>query len=247
VGGPAVGPTRPEARGAGTGMQRAGPPAPLPPALGPVAGVFGGTLSWNSGPDRLKMRSMVRLNRIYTRTGDDGTTALGDGTRLPKHHLRIASYGTIDELSAVLGLALAHGGEGDLRDWILAIQNDLLDLGADLCLPGTEGDRLRVTPDYVERLEQLLDRVNEPLEPLESFVLPGGTPAAAWLRLGRTVCRRAERCLTELIEASDGPDRVNPEVLRYLNRLSDLLFVLARDANDHGRGDVLWKPGGGRS
>lgn len=190
---------------------------------------------------------MVRLNRIYTRTGDDGTTGLGDGTRLPKHHLRIAAYGTVDELSAVLGLAAVHAPEGQLPGWILSIQNDLLDLGADLCLPGSEGDRLRITPGYVDRLEQVLDQVNEGLSSLDSFLLPGGTAAAAWLHLGRTVCRRAERCVTELIEASDGPGRVNPEVLRYLNRLSDLLFVLARDANDQGRGDVLWKPGGDRT
>ena len=193
---------------------------------------------------------MVRLNRIYTRTGDDGTTALGDGTRLPKHHLRIASYGTVDELSAVLGLAAAEGladGTEEQRAWVRSIQNDLLDVGADLCLPGSEGDKLRITPRYVERLEQLLDQVNDGLDPLTSFVLPGGTKAAAWLHLGRTVCRRAERLVTELIEVSDGADRVNPEVVRYLNRLSDLLFVLARDANDHGKGDVLWKPGGDRS
>ncbi len=196
---------------------------------------------------------MVRLNRIYTRTGDDGTTALGDGTRLPKHHLRIASYGTVDELSAVLGLAAAEGladGTEEQRAWVRSIQNDLLDVGADLCLPGSpgdKGDKLRITPRYVERLEQLLDQVNDGLDPLTSFVLPGGTKAAAWLHLGRTVCRRAERLVTELIEVSDGADRVNPEVVRYLNRLSDLLFVLARDANDHGKGDVLWKPGGDRS
>ena len=192
------------------------------------------------------MLPMVRLNRIYTRTGDDGTTGLGDGTRLPKHHLRIASYGTTDELSAVLGLAVAQLPEGELRAELQSVQNDLLDVGADLCLPGTEGDRLRITPDYVDRLEAWLDRVNDGLAPLESFVLPGGSPTAAWLHLARTVCRRAERCVSELMEASDGPGRVNPEVLRYLNRLSDLLFVLARDANGGGRADVLWKPGGSR-
>ena len=154
---------------------------------------------------------MVRLNRIYTRTGDDGTTALGDGTRLPKHHLRIASYGTVDELSAVLGLAAAEGladGTEEQRAWVRSIQNDLLDVGADLCLPGSpgdKGDKLRITPRYVERLEQLLDQVNDGLDPLTSFVLPGGTKAAAWLHLGRTVCRRAEPGGGPLPEPALGP------------------------------------------
>jgi cob(I)alamin adenosyltransferase len=187
---------------------------------------------------------MVRLNRIYTKTGDDGTTALGDGTRLPKHHPRIAAYGTIDELSSVIGVALAQGGVDEaVRATLLAIQNELFDVGADLCVPGTAGDRLRVTPAYTERLEKTLDRANEPLAPLKSFVLPGGRPAAAWLHLARTVCRRAERHVTELIEAPGERERVNPEVVRYLNRLSDLLFVLARAANDGGALDVLWQPG----
>jgi cob(I)alamin adenosyltransferase len=189
---------------------------------------------------------MVRLNRIYTRTGDDGTTGLGDGKRLPKHHPRIASYGTIDELSSVIGLALAHGLAGEVREWLLAVQNDLFDLGADLCMPGQDGDRLRVTETYTKRLEGWLDQVLEHQEPLKSFILPGGTPAAAWLHLARTVCRRAERGVTELMAREDEAGRVNAEVMRYLNRLSDLLFVLARDANDGGRGDVLWKPGHGR-
>jgi cob(I)alamin adenosyltransferase len=189
---------------------------------------------------------MVRLNRITTRTGDDGTTGLGDGTRLSKHHPRIASYGEIDELSSVVGLGLAHGIAGEVREWLVAVQNDLFDLGADLCVPGTGGDRLRVTAAYTERLEGWLERVLEHQEPLSSFILPGGTPAAAWLHLARTVCRRAERCVTALAALEGERERVNPEVVRYLNRLSDLLFVLARDANDRGRGDVLWKPGGGR-
>ena len=195
---------------------------------------------------RRKIGPMVRLNRIYTRTGDDGTTGLGDGARLPKHHPRIASYGTIDELSSVIGLALAHGLAGEVREWLLAVQNDLFDLGADLCMPGKDGDRLRVTEAYTKRLEGWLDQVLEHQEPLKSFILPGGTPAAAWLHLARTVCRRAERGVTELMAREDEAGRVNAEVLRYLNRLSDLLFVLARDANDGGRGDVLWKPGLGR-
>jgi cob(I)alamin adenosyltransferase len=193
---------------------------------------------------------MVRLNRIYTRTGDDGTTGLGDGTRLPKHHLRIAGYGTVDELSAVLGLALAHlaqiAGTEQRVALLRELQNDLFDVGADLCLPGVSGEKLRITPPYVERLEHHLDRVNESLEPLASFILPGGRPLAAWLHLARTVCRRAERIVTELATREDEAGRVNPEVVRYLNRLSDLLFVLARDANDGGTADVLWKPGQGR-
>ncbi len=193
---------------------------------------------------------MVRLNRIYTRTGDDGTTGLGDGTRLPKHHVRIASYGTVDELSSVLGLLCAHGLDEPANGLVVSIQNDLFDVGADLCVPGGSEDAddsgsLRVTPVYVERLEQRLDELNEGLEPLKSFILPGGTPQAAWLHLARTVCRRAERLVTELAE--DSSEHVNPEVVRYLNRLSDLLFVMGRVANHQGKLDVLWKPGGDRS
>jgi cob(I)alamin adenosyltransferase len=196
---------------------------------------------------------MVRLNRIYTRAGDDGTTALGDGTRLPKHHLRIASYGTVDELASVIGLALAQGGLGEPeRGWLLAVQNELFDVGADLCVPCKDGDaapsgggRLRIGASSTERLERTLDAVNERLSSLSSFVLPGGKPAAAWLHLARTVCRRAERTVTELAALPEERGRVNPEVIRYLNRLSDLLFVLARAANDDGSLDVLWKPGGG--
>ena len=187
---------------------------------------------------------MVRLNRIYTKTGDDGTTGLGDGSRRPKHHLRVAAYGTIDELSSVLGLLVAHMDEATragLGATVQSIQNDLFDAGADLCVPGEAGDKLRLTPNYTERLEHVLDEANEELEPLKSFVLPGGSMTAAWLHLGRTVCRRAERLVSELATLED--EVVNPEVLRYLNRLSDLLFVLARAANDGGKSDVLWKPG----
>ncbi len=187
---------------------------------------------------------MVRLDRIYTRTGDDGSTGLGDGTRLPKHHLRVAAYGTVDELSAAIGLALSQGIEEPARAWLTAIQNDLFDVGADLCFPGAAGTKLRLVPGYTERLERELDQANERLQPLKSFVLPGGTPAAAWLHLARTVCRRAERLVSELTERERG--QVNPEVLRYLNRLSDLLFVLARAENDDGRADVLWQPGKNR-
>ena len=187
---------------------------------------------------------MVRLNRIYTRTGDDGTTGLGDGARLPKHHLRIESYGTVDELSSVLGLALANGLDGEPARWVRAIQNDLFDVGSDLCVPGASGDRLRITASYTTRLEGQIDQVNEGLEPLKSFVLPGGTRCAAWLHLARTVCRRAERLVTALV-ATEG-EAVNGEVVRDLNRLSDLLFVLARAANDGGDADVLWVPGAGQ-
>ncbi len=189
---------------------------------------------------------MVRLNRIYTRTGDDGTTGLGDGSRLPKHHLRIAAYGTVDELSSVLGLALAQAGEPlpePMKAELRLIQNDLFDVGADLCVPGAAGDRLRIRALYTERLEGWIDRYNEHLKPLNSFILPGGKPGAAWLHLGRTVCRRAERLVTELAADPAEHEHVNPEVVRYLNRLSDLLFVLSRVANDQGALDVLWKPG----
>ncbi|MCY2959450.1 MAG: cob(I)yrinic acid a,c-diamide adenosyltransferase [Planctomycetota bacterium] len=186
---------------------------------------------------------MVRLDRIYTRGGDEGLTSLGDGTRVPKHHPRVAAYGTVDELSSVLGLMLASGLEephfGDLQ----SIQNDLFDVGADLCVPGEAGQRLRITPAYTKRLEDLIDRENAKLEPLKSFILPGGAPQSAWLHLARCTCRRAERHVSELLVDPDEKDRVNLEVLRYLNRLSDLLFVLARVHNRLGRQDILWKPG----
>ena len=188
---------------------------------------------------------MVRLNRIYTKTGDAGETSLGDGTRLPKHHLRIAAYGTVDELSSVLGLALAHGADARLEGWLRPIQNDLLDLGADLCVPGEAGEKLRITAAYVERLEKQLDGLNAKIPPLDSFVLPGGQPAAAWLHFARTVCRRAERLVTELAARDDERGRVNAQAIVYLNRLSDLLFVMARAANRDGALDVRWRPGGG--
>jgi cob(I)alamin adenosyltransferase len=203
---------------------------------------------------------MVRLDRIYTKTGDDGTTGLGDGTRVEKHHPRVAAYGTVDELSSVLGLALAHELAVPYRGYLLEIQNDLFDVGADLCVPGAPGgaapselekkigqekkkDRLRVTPAYTKRLEEIIDLENAALAPLSSFILPGGTQQAAWMHLARNVCRRAERHVTELLSIPGESERVNIEVLRYLNRLSDLLFVLARLQNNEGRGDVLWKPG----
>ena len=186
---------------------------------------------------------MVRLNRIYTKTGDDGTTGLGDGTRVPKHHLRVAAYGTVDELSSVLGLAVSFGLDEPYRSYITAIQNDLFDVGADLCVPGAAGDRLRITPVYTKKLEELIDKENEALAPLDSFILPGGTQPSAWLHLARNVCRRAERLGTELATMPEEKERVNAEVVRYLNRLSDLLFVLSRVLNGKGSLDVLWKPG----
>jgi len=197
------------------------------------------------GPDLDSPATMVYLSRIYTKTGDAGMTQLGDGTTLPKHDVRVAAYGSVDELSSVLGLALAHGVQGETADWIRQIQNDLFDVGSDLCVPGEAGEKLRITASYATRLEGWIDTVNADLEPLKSFILPGGTIPAAWLHLGRTVCRRAERDVVEL-QANEAEGRVNAEALKYLNRLSDLLFVLARAANDGGRADVLWVPGQNR-
>jgi len=185
----------------------------------------------------------VRLNRIYTRTGDGGETGLGDGRRVPKHDLRVQAYGTVDETSSVLGLARAHDTAQRFSALVLELQNDLFDVGSDLCVPGEAGAKLRVPESYVTRLEGHIDRLNADLRPLESFVLPGGDPVAAWLHLARTVARRAERLVTELMAQPDEAHAVNPTVVHYLNRLSDLLFVMARAANDGGRADVLWQPG----
>ena len=187
---------------------------------------------------------MVRLTRIYTGGGDTGRTSLGDGARVAKHDPRVAAYGTVDEANAALGLARLHAGP-DLDVVLARAQNDLFDLGADLCTPESEGSerpRLRVTAEQVARLEREIDQVNDRLAPLNSFVLPGGTPAAAYLHLARTVARRAERDITALA----AQEAVNPEAVRYVNRLSDLLFVLARAANDDGAKDVLWVPGAHR-
>ena len=190
---------------------------------------------------------MVVLNRIYTRTGDGGDTALGNGARVPKHAPRVAAYGTVDELNATLGLARLHAADA-LAEGLARVQNDLFDLGADLCTPDIENDatakrpRLRVVAAQVSRLEAEIDAMNARLAPLRSFVLPGGTALAAHLHLSRTVCRRAERGATELATA----EPVNPEAVRYLNRLSDWLFVAGRIANDDGRADVLWVPGANR-
>jgi len=184
----------------------------------------------------------VRLDRIYTRGGDAGETSLGDGSRVSKSDLRIAAFGTVDELNSWLGVALARGLPGEFRPWLERIQNELFDLGADLSVPTDERrERLRVTGEQVERLEELCDQVNAGLEPLRSFVLPGGTEAAASLHVARTICRRAERVAVEL----SASESVNPLALAYLNRLSDLLFILARAANAGGD-EPLWKPGSSR-
>ena len=186
----------------------------------------------------------MKLDKIYTRTGDEGKTSLGDGTRLAKFDLRVAAYGEIDEVNSVLGVSMLHILDPDVRTILLHIQNDLFDLGADLCRPsskGTTSQPLRVTPAQVLWLEQTIDHFNTPLAPLSTFVLPGGSPAASYLHLARTVTRRAERSVVEL--ADQQRDTVNPAVLLYLNRLSDVLFVLARYSNDRGKSDVLWTPG----
>jgi len=192
---------------------------------------------------------MVVLNRIYTRTGDDGTTALGTGERRQKYDLRVAAYGTVDELNAAVGLARLHmGGAPELDAMLARIQNDLFDLGADLCAPdmGEEGgrSRLRASDAQTARLEAEIDTLNADLQPLRSFVLPGGTPAAAHLHFARTVCRRAERLIVELTSVPG--ETVSPPVIKYVNRLSDFLFVAARSANDQGARDVLWQPGQNR-
>jgi len=198
---------------------------------------------------------MVVLNRIYTRTGDDGTTALGTGERRKKYDLRISAYGTLDEVNAVIGLSrLATAGDTLLDPMLARIQNDLFDVEADLCMPqkadgasvgkGPGGARLNVTDAQVDWLEQQIDHLNVDLAPLRSFILPGGSPAAAHLHLARTVCRRAERLMVELKD-QPGED-VTPAALKYVNRLSDFLFVAGRHANDKGASDVLWQPGQNR-
>jgi len=189
---------------------------------------------------------LVQLTRIYTRGGDKGETSLGDGRRVPKHDLRVAAYGTIDEANAAVGLARLHTSAIADADAMLArIQNDLFDLGADLCTP-EDGRRaegaLRIVDAQVDRLEREIDAMNAELKPLASFVLPGGTHAAAYLHLARTVARRAERLITELAAA----EPVNPAAIKYINRLSDHLFVLSRHLNDRGAKDVLWQPGANR-
>ena len=190
---------------------------------------------------------MVVLNKIYTRTGDKGDTALGDGSRVAKHAARVNAYGTVDEVNATLGMARLHAS-GETNDAIARIQNDLFDLGADLCCPNMEKDAeaeyppLRIAQSQVDRLEAEIDVMTNVLEPLRSFILPGGTALAAYLHLCRTVSRRAERLTTELAQT----EPVNPAVAKYLNRLSDWFFVAARMANDSGKDDVLWVPGANR-
>lgn len=192
---------------------------------------------------------MVVLNRIYTRTGDAGDTALGDGRRVPKNAARVNAYGTVDELNAFVGVArLEVGDDDDMDDALSRIQNDLFDLGADLCRPDMSKDAeadyppLRMVPAQVERLEIEIDAMNAGLEPLRSFILPGGAPLAAQLHVCRTVARRAER----LAVALAAEEEVNPAAIRYLNRLSDWFFVAARVANNGGRDDILWVPGANR-
>lgn len=197
---------------------------------------------------------MVRLTRIYTRGGDKGQTSLGRGERVPKHDLRVEAYGTVDEANSAIGIARAAIARTVKRDrqrtdveaMLARIQNDLFDLGADLCtvMGKTKKDRpaLRIVASQVERLEREIDAMNGPLQPLTSFILPGGSEAAAYLHLARTVARRAERRMTALA----AKQAVNPEAIKYINRLSDHLFVLGRKLNDNGAADVLWVPGGAR-
>jgi cob(I)alamin adenosyltransferase len=192
---------------------------------------------------------MVVLNKIYTRTGDDGTTALGTGERRKKYDLRVAAYGTLDEANAAIGIARLHTGDDAALDGALArVQNDLFDAGADLTTPGKGrgpgGARLAVTDAQVAWLEGEIDRLNAELAPLKSFVLPGGSAAAAYLHLARTICRRGERLIAELRDKPD--ESVGDEVLKYVNRLSDFLFVASRYANGKGARDVLWVPGRNR-
>ena len=190
---------------------------------------------------------MVHLNRIYTKTGDQGETSLGDGTRVLKTHLRISAYGGVDELNSVIGVAIASGTPIELAGPLITIQNDLFDLGADLCVPipetPPEYTQLRIVQSQIDRLERWIDQFNERLKPLNSFILPGGCPAAAHLHLARTVCRRVEIGVIEFTQSIGG---VHELAVVYLNRLSDLLFVMARIANDDGRADVKWVPGSGR-
>jgi cob(I)alamin adenosyltransferase len=204
---------------------------------------------------------MVKLTKIYTRGGDKGRTSLGDGSRVAKHDLRVEAYGTVDEANAALGLARLHA-EGEAEAMLARIQHDLFDLGADLCRPEAKPEAatakkkgaaktanaarkpapLRIVEAQVTRLEREIDQMNAALQPLESFVLPGGSAAAAYLHLARTVARRAERLMTALAEKNP----INPVAIKYINRLSDHLFVLARYLNDRGKADILWRPGANR-
>lgn len=190
---------------------------------------------------------MVKLTKIYTRGGDKGETSLGDGSRVKKHALRVAAYGTLDEANAAVGMARLHTKDiADSDAMLMRIQNDLFDLGADLCTPIEDGEDpskvLRIIETQVDRLEREIDAMNAQLKPLESFVLPGGSPAAAYIHLARTIVRRGEREIALLMEQ----EPVNPQALKYANRLSDHLFVMSRHLNAAVEGDVLWTPGGNR-
>ncbi len=193
---------------------------------------------------------MVRLNKIYTRTGDDGTTGLGNGERRSKSDLRVAAFGTVDEANSCIGMARIHTAVAhpEIDAMLGRIQNDLFDLGADLATPDTgrklDYEPLRIIATQVARIEADIDHLNRNLQPLRSFILPGGSPAAAALHLARTIARRAERIMVEL--ALDPEEHVNREALKYMNRVSDLLFVAARAVNDNGNADVLWVPGKNR-
>lgn len=196
---------------------------------------------------------MVKINRVYTRSGDAGQTGLGDGSRASKGDPRVEAYGEVDSANAAIGLAVAAcdasvAAQRDIRDALLAVQQDMFDVGADLCAPIAAGEsagaRLRVQPAQTQRLERAIDRFNERLTPLKTFVLPGGSEPACRLHLARTAARTAERRVAVLLDRQ--PDMTNPETLKYLNRLSDLLFVLARVANDDGKRDALWTPGANR-
>ena len=191
---------------------------------------------------------MVALTRIYTRSGDKGRTALANGERRAKHDLRIEAYGTVDETNAAIGLARLYTADTQMDEMLGRIQNDLFDLGADLATPEEEAPKqapLRILETQVDRLEREIDAMNEGLSPLRSFVLPGGTAAAAHLHVARTVCRRAERLVVALFDKPD--EVVSTAAVKYLNRLSDLLFVASRFANEQGAKDVLWVPGANRS
>ncbi len=192
----------------------------------------------------IRLRQMVKLTKIYTRGGDKGETSLGDGARVKKHSLRVATYGSVDEANAAVGLARLQA-DPTSDAMLVRIQNDLFDLGADLCTPSApeETHALRIAQPQVDRLEHEIDAMNAALSPLQSFVLPGGTPAAAYLHLARTIVRRAEREMTALAEI----ESVNPLAVAYANRLSDHLFVLSRHINAKAHGDVLWVPGANRT
>jgi cob(I)alamin adenosyltransferase len=190
---------------------------------------------------------MVYLSRIYTKSGDAGETGLGDGQRVSKDHPRVAAYGSVDELNSVIGILVNELATSPEVRLLRLVQNDLFDVGADLCVPASPdepaGQKVRIAPEQVEQLEKAIDRINGNLKPLTSFVLPGGTPAAAWAHLARTICRRAEREVVALSRT----EAINPQVMIYLNRLSDMFFVLARACNENGALDTLWQPGKSRS